>query len=130
MDCYDANYNPFELIDKAQAVVTISGTIGWESAIRGTPAIVFGRAWYEQMPRVFKVKTKQDLQKALPQLKEQKNKDLHDEIIRFHAVLEDSFVLAKHYKAYLDNNDVTMEESAINIVDSLESFLNTNEGSS
>lgn len=124
------DYNPFELIDKAQAVVTISGTIGWESAIRGTPAIVFGRAWYEQMPRVFKVKTKQDLQKALPQLKEQKNKDLHDEIIRFHAVLEDSFVLAKHYKAYLDNNDVTMEESAINIVDSLESFLNTNEGSS
>lgn len=117
------DYDPFELIDKAQAVVTISGTIGWESAIRGTPAIVFGRAWYEQMPRVFKVKTKEDLQKVLPQLMQQKNKDLMQEILNFHAILEDSLVLAKHYKAYLDNNDVTMEESVINIIDRIECFL-------
>lgn len=118
------DYDPFILIDSAQAVVTISGTIGWESAVRGTPALVFGRAWYEEMPRVFKIKTKDDLLAAWPQLVRQKNKDLHDEIMRFHAALEDSFVLAKHYKAYLDNDDVTMKESAVNIVDKLEGFLN------
>lgn len=117
------NYDPFELIDSAQAVVTISGTIGWESAIRGTPAIVFGRAWYEQMPRVFKVKTKNDLLAALPQLAQLKNKDLMQEVLKFHADLENSFVLAKHYKAYLNNDDVTMTESAINIVNKLEDFL-------
>ncbi|MFC6382314.1 hypothetical protein [Psychrobacter glacincola] len=118
------DYDPFKLIDQAQAVVTISGTIGWESAVRGTPAIVFGRAWYEEMPRVFKVKTKSDLIAALQQLPQQKNKDMRSEIMRFHAVLEDSFVLAKHYKAFLDNNDVTMEKSVINIVYKLENFLN------
>lgn len=117
------DYDPFKLIDSAQAVATISGTIGWESAIRGTPTIVFGRAWYEQMPRVFKVKTKDDLINVLPQLAQQKNKDLHSEIMSFHAVLENSFVLAKHYRSYLDNDDVTMEESVTNIVDKLESFL-------
>ena len=61
---------------------------------------------------------------ALPQLAQQKNKDLHDEIMKFHAVLEVSFVLAKHYKAYLDNSDVTMEQSTNNIVNSLSSYLN------
>lgn len=118
------DYDPFKLIDQAQAVVTISGTIGWESAVRGTPTIVFGRAWYEEMPRVFKVKIKSDLIAALQQLPQQKNKDMHSEIMRFHAVLEDSFVLAKHYKAFLDNNDVTMKESVVNLVDKLENFLN------
>lgn len=118
------DHDPFELIDQAEAVITISGTIGWESAIRGTPVLVFGRAWYENMPRVFKVKTKEDLMNALPQLAQQKNKDLHDEIMKFHAVLEVSFVLAKHYKAYLDNSDVTMEQSTNNIVNSLSSYLN------
>ncbi|WP_298979213.1 hypothetical protein [uncultured Psychrobacter sp.] len=118
------NHDPFELIDSAQVIVTISGTIGWESAVRGTPTIIFGRAWYEQMPRVFKVKTKEDLINALLQLSQLKNKDLHSDILSFHAILEDSFVLAKHYMAYLNNDDVTMKESAVNIVDKLESFLN------
>lgn len=118
------DYDPFKLIDQAQAVVTISGTIGWESAVRGTPTIVFGRAWYEKMPRVFKVKTKADLIAALQQLPQQKNKDLHSEIMRFHAVLEDNFVQAKHYKTLLNNNDVTMEESVINLVHKLKGFLN------
>ncbi|MEZ7500923.1 hypothetical protein QO189_00395 [Psychrobacter sp. Arc29] len=118
------DYDPFELIDQAQAVATISGTIGWESAVRGTPTIVFGRAWYEQMPRVFKVKTKADLIAALQLLPQQKNKDLHSEIMRFHAILEGNFVQAKHYKALLDNNDVTMDESMINIVHKLKGVLN------
>jgi len=118
------DYDPFKLIDQAQAVVTISGTIGWESAIRGTPTLTFGRAWYEGMPRVFKVKTKADLVDALPQLPEQKNKDLQDTIMRFHAALEDNFIHAKHYKAYLNNDDVTMEKSVTNIVNYLGRVIN------
>ncbi len=118
------DYDPFKLIDQAQAVVTISGTIGWESAIRGTPTIVFGRAWYEEMPRVFKVKTKADLIAALQQLSQHKNKDLQHEIMKFHAVVENNFVLAKHYKTYLNRDDVTMDESVTNLVQKLGSFLN------
>lgn len=118
------DYDPFKLIDQAQAVVTISGTIGWESAVRGTPTLVFGRAWYEGMPRVFKVKTKSDLIAALQQLPQQKGKDLQAEIMRFHAVLEDKFVLAKHYKTYLGRDDVTMDESVTNLVHKLRCFLN------
>lgn len=117
------NQNPFELIDKAQAVVTISGTIGWESAIRGTPVFVFGRAWYEEMPRVSKIKTKEDLLMALHKIEDQKNKDLEAEIMNFHNVLEKQFVKAKHYKSYLTKNDISMNESIDNIVKGLARFL-------
>jgi hypothetical protein len=34
------------LIDAAKAVATSTGTAGWEAIIRGTPALVFGDAWY------------------------------------------------------------------------------------
>lgn len=117
------NHNPFELIDNAEMVATISGTIGWESAIRGTPVLTFGRAWYEGMPRVFKTKTKEELVSSLNKVKEQKNKDLHKEIMQFHAALEKQFVKAKHYKSYLKNDDVTMEESVDSIVQGLAQFL-------
>jgi len=117
------SYDPFELIDKAEIVVTISGTIGWESAIRGTPVFVFGRAWYEEMPRVYKVKSKESLLDALSHIKDQKNKNYEHEVMAFHAALEKQFVKAKHYKSYLNKSDVTMDESVDNIVQGLARFL-------
>ncbi len=39
--------DPFELIDNAEAVVTLTGTIGWEGMVRGKPVICFGSTWYE-----------------------------------------------------------------------------------
>lgn len=117
------NYDPFELIDRALATVTISGTIGWESAIRGTPALVFGRAWYENMPRVFKVKTKSDLQEVLRRLDELKNKDLNQEIFDFHKLIETNSILATHYKAYRIYDDVSNSDSVNNLVNGLASYL-------
>lgn len=117
------NHDPFELIDNAEIVITVSGTIGWESAIRGTPVFVFGRAWYQEMPRVFKIKTKEDILSSLPYVEEQKNKDFKTEITQFHAALEQQFVQAKHYKSYLSKDDVTMTESVDNIVYGLAKFL-------
>lgn len=39
--------NTFELIKHAQAVSTITGTVGWESIVRHKPVIAFGLSWYE-----------------------------------------------------------------------------------
>lgn len=116
---------PFGLIDKANAVITISGTIGWESAIRGTPVLVFGRAWYEAMPRVFKVKTKDDVKNALDQIASLNNKNLDNEILAFHAALEARLIRAKHYKTFLKNKDVNMIESEQNIINEISSQLNS-----
>lgn len=107
--------DPFSLIDGAVATVTVSGTIGWESAIRGTPTLNFGRAWYEGMPRVFKIKSKDDLEKALIKLDVLKNIDMHKEILHFHKALEDTFVRAIHYKSFLGKKDVCMEQSIQNL---------------
>ncbi len=43
----------FDLIDNAQAVATITGTVGWEAVVRGKPVLVFGYAWYRDCAGVF-----------------------------------------------------------------------------
>jgi hypothetical protein len=47
----------FDLIDRAQAVATVTGTAGWEAVVRGVPAIIFGNAWYKDCDGVFDGRT-------------------------------------------------------------------------
>lgn len=118
------NEDPFVLIDHALATITISGTVGWESAIRGTPVLAFGRAWYENMPRVFKIKTKTDLEMALELLVNYKDKDLNNEILEFHKSVEINSIRAIHYKSYLMHDKISMSESEENIINGLVESLN------
>lgn len=39
-----------ELSDRAQFVATVTGTAAWEAVRKGRPAIVFGNAWYKNLP--------------------------------------------------------------------------------
>ncbi|WP_416243870.1 hypothetical protein ACLSSQ_04220 [Azospira sp. APE16] len=54
-------YDSFDLIDGAVGVATITGTAGFQSIIRGKPAIVFGCAPYRGFPNVFAVKSVSDI---------------------------------------------------------------------
>jgi capsule polysaccharide modification protein KpsS len=93
--------NPFYLIDNAVATVTVSGTIGWESVIRGTPTIIFGRAWYEDMIGVFKIKSKRDLQDNWSTILDLKNNIMMDDILDYHKKLQNYLISAPHYKAFV-----------------------------
>lgn len=56
------------LIAGSRAVTTITGTAGWEAVQHGTPAIVFGNAWYVHSPGVFRVTDSNDCRKVLEQI--------------------------------------------------------------
>ena len=49
------NTNSYVLMEKAQAVVTVAGSPGWEAILHSKPAIVFGYPWYKDCPGIFKV---------------------------------------------------------------------------
>lgn len=120
----DASEDPFRLLDSASVTCTVSGTIGWESAIRGTPTLVFGRAWYENMPRVHKVKSVEDIKTIWHVLIEEKNKDMNTKIENFHASLEKFFIRAPHYKAFVNKASRSSDLSAQNITEGIVQYLN------
>lgn len=55
----------FDLIKRSLFVATVTGTAGWEAVNLGKPALVFGKAWYERLPGVFKYKPDIDLDKVI-----------------------------------------------------------------
>ena len=57
-----------QLIDHAQAVVTLTGTAGLEALLRGKPAFIFGYAWYRQFPGVYSLQDETGLDRAFSQV--------------------------------------------------------------
>jgi hypothetical protein len=112
--------NPFGLIDGAEIVVTVSGTIGWESVMRGTPCVIFGRAWYERMPNVFKVKNGEELKAVIKKLSASKGKATAASVESFHRSLQASVVNAK---VYWNKGGWPDDGSASNILVALEAAL-------
>ena len=55
----------FDLIDNAVATVTIAGSVGWESIMRGKPALVFGSAWYQGCEGAYRVHDQESIRLAL-----------------------------------------------------------------
>ncbi len=47
--------NSFSLINQSQAVATVTGSVGWEAILRHKPALIFGSAWYNDYPGIFKI---------------------------------------------------------------------------
>ena len=115
--------DPFTLIDNAAATVTISGTIGWESVIRGTPSLIFGRAWYEDMPGVFKIKSISDLADTWGAVLSLKNNINPDAILNYHEKLQSYFINAAHYDSFKNKVSRSDEENCMNIFNGIKQHL-------
>lgn len=57
------------LIAHAQSVITITGTVGWEAALNGTPTITLARPWYAGDGIVLQAQDAQSLASALQAVK-------------------------------------------------------------
>ncbi|MEZ4484956.1 MAG: hypothetical protein R2864_10305 [Syntrophotaleaceae bacterium] len=114
-----ADTDPFLLIDNAIATVTISGTVGWESVVRGTPSLVFGRAWYEGMPGVFRVADYGDLERAWPNVLRMKEEGFSKALLDSHRRLSGILVYADLYKAFSRPLRVAENESVANLVENI-----------
>jgi capsule polysaccharide export protein KpsC/LpsZ len=55
----------FDLIDHAQAVATVTGSVGWEALNRNKPVLLFGHPWYRGCDGTFQIDSKQDCAEVL-----------------------------------------------------------------
>ncbi len=93
--------SPFDLVDNALAVVTLTGTIGIESLLRGKPVILFGHAWYDQCPGVIRMESLKSLKEGLITLDNEDGLKVDTESVEdFLLTTAEVSTLAYHYSVY------------------------------
>jgi len=68
IELISSEISTFKLIDRAQAVATVGGTVAWEAAVRGKTALSFGSVWYMGCKSIFQIHTLQDAKDAMEKI--------------------------------------------------------------
>jgi len=115
--------DPFEIIDNAQAVATISGTTGWEALVRGKPVITFGKTWYNDCIGVRHIKDEAECTRAINHII--KNPRVEEKLIKlFVQAIEESGVPGFVDIYYQDIWQGSHEQNEKNIAEQIISALN------
>lgn len=109
----------FELIKHAQAVSTITGTVGWEAMVRQKPVIAFGLGWYENYSKGVLRITNEESAKNMHQFIENYRYDEHS-LLAYLASVGKNTKLAYYYKGvYKKETGLNEEECINNIIDAI-----------
>lgn len=109
----DTEDDTFDLIDNSMFVVTLTGTIGWEAAIRKKPVMHLGRAWYEGMPYTYKPNNDGEMIDYITS--HYQDKFTNEDVEQWHKNFSCKLLPAKHYKFTLNNTDLSSEKSVSNL---------------
>jgi hypothetical protein len=119
--------DPFALIDRALAVFSVAGTIGWEGMVRGKPVVCFGPSWYEHYaPGVLRVRTEADLDR-MPAFIENYAYDAQA-LRRYLSAVEESSVCAYFRRGLKQATGIAEEACLEGLLASVASSLALREG--
>jgi len=114
-------YTSFELIDSAQASTTVSGTVGWESVVRGKPTLLFGQSWFQDCKGVFLINTVEDCKEAIQKIKNGYKVNM-SEVKCFAQVVESCSVRGYTTKIYAKARTISPEENVENLARAIHEF--------
>ena len=103
----DDSFSSRQLIDHSLAVVTLTGTAGLEALLRGTPALIFGYAWYRHFPGVYALADETGLDRALAEIIASPEWTL-DGVLK--TIEEQKQFLFPGYVTRWSSNSITMSE--------------------
>lgn len=112
--------NSYQMIDSAQAVAAITGTVGWETVHRGKAALMFGYPWYRGCEGVFHITTRESLENALSQIRSGYQVD-QKKLYLFAYALEQTAIKAS-VEPHLRIEAYTDEEAADRIASAIQAF--------
>lgn len=107
----------FSLISNALAVSTVTGTVGWEAAVRKKPVIIFGFIWYERMKGVLRVFDDISASKIYDFISNYEYNE--SAILSYLYIFSKHSILAYHYQSYKEITGYTHTDSVDNIYKSL-----------
>jgi hypothetical protein len=115
-------YTSFELIDNAEASATVSGTVGWESVVRGKPTLLFGHSWYKDCKGVFVTHTVEECKKAIQIIRNGYKVDMN-EVKCFAQVVERCSLRGYIDKIHDKMNLISAEDNVGNLARAIHEFI-------
>lgn len=112
----------YDLINKSQAVATVTGTAGWEAILRSKPVLVFGYVWYMYCNGVFRVEDMISCQKAMQKIAEG-YKPSQQKIINYLFALDKNSIRARYAGMY-EQDTISHEDNIDALAEALYHTIN------
>ena len=116
------NFSTENLIERSIATASITGSVCWESFLKGKPSILFGSVIFENAPGTFKIKTKNDLEIALNKILNNKANFTKVDILNYLKYLERNTFDCSH-KKLINAAPFSMKVSNKNFIINLKKIL-------
>ena len=97
------------MIEKSIAVVTLTGSSGWQAIKKLKPTLIFGYPWYANFKGCFHIKTKSDIKMAFSKINESKSLFTGDDVTNYIKLIKD-----KLFDAYIGSFFFTGDEQDYN----------------
>ena len=112
--------NTYDLLINSKFSATVTGTVGWESISMGKPTLIFGKAWYSNLPGVIKYSNNLNIKDILnTKINHNELEEKYNKLIQKTAVgIIDRGYIA-NYPEYSD------EKNAKNVYNSLKVIINS-----
>lgn len=99
-------HNSFDLLDNCLCVATANGTIGWEALFKGKYVLAFGNFFYNYHENVYKIRNKEDCQKALNEVLNLKETEIGEKELKLLLKALEEFLIITGY----GDSDVPQDE--------------------
>ena len=70
------------ILDNAEATATATGSTGWETILRGKPAMIFGAVWYENCSGILRIGNLEDARRAVQKIQDG-YKPNHEDVVKY-----------------------------------------------
>lgn len=114
--------NSFDLIDAAKAVGVITGSVGFESLVRNTPILVFGKSWYNGCEGAFDATTESSCREAVKAIESGYAVD-SERVGQFARLVEQFGFDGYLTRDYAEKSGITPEENARRVAAAIERHL-------
>jgi hypothetical protein len=112
----------FDLIDNSKVVANVTGSAGWETAIRGKPALIFGYAWYRGCEGTFYTPTIESIQQVLADIENGYKVD-RQKVKLFVYALEKACLRGYIHTTYKPLAGISDQENAITLTRTIQNLL-------